>query len=73
MNDNTRTPAPLADGLYTYTKPGMYSNYTITVQVLGGRPTVGSLNGEPMTGTFWQGVTLADLARFPQARELTAA
>jgi len=62
MNDSAPT---LADGTYTYTKPGMYNDYTITVQVLEGRPTVGSLNGEPMSGTFWQGVTLADLARLP--------
>ncbi len=61
MNDSAPT---LPDGTYTYTKAGIYQDHTITVQVLGGRPTVGSLNGEPMSGTFWQGVVLLDLARF---------
>ena len=62
MNDSAPT---LPDGTYTYTKAGIYQDHTITVQVLGGRPTLGTLNGEPMSGTFWQAVTLADLARLP--------
>ncbi len=61
MNDS----APLADGLYTYTAPGMYNDYTITAQLQGGRATLGTMNGEPMSGTFWQGVVLLDLARLP--------
>ena len=58
-------PPTLPDGTYTYTKAGIYQDHTITVQVLGGRPTQGSLNGQAMSGTFWQGVTLADLAHLP--------
>jgi|GEM_PF-5444304 len=32
---------PLPDGTYIYTKACMYSDYTLTVQLLGGRPVLG--------------------------------
>ncbi|MFC4456096.1 hypothetical protein [Deinococcus sonorensis] len=60
---NTST---LADGIYSYTRPAMWGQaHTVTVQVTGGRPTLGTLNGEAMTGNFWPGVVAADLARCP--------
>ncbi len=64
------TPTTLADGIYSYNRPAMWDRHdTITATISGGQLVTGTLNGQPMSGHFWKGCTLADLAHLPYTFE----